>query len=168
MSDKITIRYKKLHKDAKPPKQAKDGDAGYDLFALEPTTLNPFERKAIKTGIAIEIPKGYYGRIAPRSGLAVKDGIDVLAGVVDAGYRDGVGVVLINLNVLEWLTLLFTNPKDAFQAIFGVKGLFKVDPNGKAVAQLIIEKCHEVEWVEAEELSSSERGTGGYGSTDKK
>jgi dUTP pyrophosphatase len=59
MSDKITIRYKKLHKDAKPPKQAKDGDAGYDLFALEPTTLNTFERKAIKTGIAIEIPKGY-------------------------------------------------------------------------------------------------------------
>lgn len=167
MSEKITIRYKKLHPDAKPPRQAKNGDAGYDLFALEPTTLSPFERKVIKTGIAVEIPKGYYGRIAPRSGLAVKNGIDVLAGVVDAGYRDDVGVVLINFNVLEWLGLLFSKPVDAFQALFGLAGTFKVDPNGKAVAQLIIEKCHEVKWVEAEELDSSERGTGKFGSSDK-
>ena len=86
---------------------------------------------------------GLYGRVAPRSGLAVKKGLDVLAGVVDAGYRGDVGVVLINLSSEE-VTL----------------------EKRSKVAQLIIEQCHDVDWVETDDLSESERGQGGYGSSD--
>jgi dUTP pyrophosphatase len=99
----------------------------------------------VNTGIQIAIPEGYYGRIAPRSGLAVKHGIDVLAGVVDSGYRGEVGVVLQNLGLMD----------------FEYR-------EGDRIAQLIIEKCHDVEWEEVEseeDLVSSERGEGGFGST---
>jgi dUTP pyrophosphatase len=163
----LTIRFKKLTPSAQTPTQAKRGDAGYDLYATESVTIKPFQRAVVKTGIAIEIPEGYYGRIAPRSGLAVKAGIDVLAGVVDAGYRNEVGVVLINLNVLDWLYLIVTNPVEAFASLFGTSGEFKIK-QGDKVAQIIIEKCHSISWIESTELTDSERGQDGFGSTDKK
>lgn len=172
MISEINIRYKKLHSEAKKPEQAKDGDAGYDLFALESATLLPFERKVIKTGLAIEIPKGCYGRVAPRSGLAVKAGIDVMAGVVDSGYRNEVGVVLINLDVLGWLQNMFkailgkNDSAMSFQSIFGAFGRFQIE-KGDKIAQLIIEKCHKVNWIESEVLDDSDRNLGGFGSTGK-
>jgi len=76
------VKFKKIKDNAVIPIK-KDGDAGYDLCAVEAVTISPFERKIILTGLQIEIPVGFYGRIAPRSGLAVKSGIDVMAGVVD-------------------------------------------------------------------------------------
>ena len=94
------------------------------------------------TGISISIPRGYYGRVAPRSGLALRDGIDVLAGVIDAGYRGEVGVILIN----------FGDKSFAFR-------------KGDRIAQLIIEKCHEVEWQEVDELNGTARGDDGFGSS---
>ena len=92
----MEIKFKCLESNAKQPYRAKESDAGYDLFATESCVIQPMERKLVSVGISIEIPDGYYGRIAPRSGLAVKNGIDVLAGVVDSGYRDCLKVVLIN------------------------------------------------------------------------
>ena len=128
--------------DATTPIQATSGDAGNDLFSTEAVELEPLQRKIVKTGISIAIPQGLYGRVAPRSGLAVKHGIDVLAGVIDAGYRGEVGVVLINLS----------SDKVSLE-------------KGSKIAQLIIEKCHSVHWEEVSDLSESERLDAGFGST---
>ena len=95
----MEIKYSKLNSEAKEPFRANPSDAGYDLFSTQYETLEQFQRKLISTGINIEIPDGFYGRIAPRSGLACKKGIDVLAGVIDSGYRGEIKVLLINLNL---------------------------------------------------------------------
>ncbi|MCX6823386.1 MAG: dUTP diphosphatase [candidate division SR1 bacterium] len=141
----LTIPFQKLSDKAITPAQATSGDAGYDLFATEEYILKPGERKLFKTNISTAIPYGYYGRIAPRSGLAYKHGIDVLAGVIDTGYRGDIGIILINFG-----------PED-----------FPVH-EGDKIAQFIIEKCHDVSWQEVETLSESERGAGARGSTGHK
>ena len=140
----MKINIKKLEEKATLPSRASEADAGYDLYSLKDSyaRANPGERILVKTGISVAIPQGYYGRIAPRSGLAYKHGIDVLAGVIDSGYRGEVGVVIINLG------------KESH--------LFE---GGSRVAQLIIEKCHDVEWQECEDLDDSDRGEGGFGSS---
>ena len=97
----------------------------------------------VKTGLIIEVPDNYYGRIAPRSGLAFKNGIDVMAGVIDSGYRNEVGVILYNT--------------DQFKG-FEVK-------IGDRIAQLIIEAHYNFEFEETSQLSDTERGSGGFGST---
>ena len=71
--DLVFVRFKKLRPNARKPKNHKVGDAGFDLSATTPMTLHPMQRALVPTGIALEIPRGYYGRIAPRSGLALKD-----------------------------------------------------------------------------------------------
>ncbi len=131
----LTIQFKKLNDKAITPSQATPWDAGYDLFTTENYILKPGERKLFATHISIAIPYGYYGRIAPRSWLAYKHGIDVLAGVVDTGYRGDIGIIVINL----------------WQEDFAIK-------EGDKIAQLIIEKCHDVTRKEVEELTESERG----------
>lgn len=103
------IYLKKLSDDAVTPQQMKSG-AGADLYSVESYTLYPWERKLFKTNIAVAIPEGYYGRIAPRSSLALKWGIDVLWGVIDANYRGDIGVILINLwqedfTVEKWMRI---------------------------------------------------------------
>ena len=81
----MEIKIKRLSKLATFPSRANDGDAGYDLYSVRNIVIGPMERAVVPIGISIEIPKGYYGRIAPRSGLAIKQGVDVLAGVIDSG-----------------------------------------------------------------------------------
>jgi dUTP pyrophosphatase len=157
--EELEIKFKKLSGVAKIPTQAKESDAGYDLYSCQTLFIAPMERAIISIGIAIEIPKGYYGRVAPRSGLAVKHGIDVLAGVVDSGYRDELKVVLINLNPPE-----FPHQQDVFNNIFGSRNRFVVK-QGDRIAQLIIEKCHSVKFLEQESLSDSQRNIGGFGSS---
>ena len=138
----MKISVLKLHPDATLPTQGAPFDAGYDLTSVEHKKIPPMGRTVVPTGISMEIPEGFYGRVAPRSGLAVKKGIDVLAGVIDSGYRNEIGVVLINLG-----------------------GSLVTLPAGTRIAQIIIEKCHEVEWNDVEELGASNRGQGGFGST---
>ena len=82
--------------NAKIPTRGTSESAGYDLYSLNDYYVYPQERTNIRTGITLEIPKGYYGRIAPRSGLALKNGIDVMAGVIDCDYRGEIGVILYN------------------------------------------------------------------------
>lgn len=140
------IQFKKLWDKAQTPSQATMADAWYDLYSIENYTLKPGERKLFKTNISAAIPVWYYGRIAPRSGLAYKHGIDVLAGVIDSGYRWDIGIILIN---------------------FGNED-FVVEEWNK-IAQFIIEKCHNVEWREVDELDdSTERWAGGRWSTGNK
>jgi deoxyuridine 5'-triphosphate nucleotidohydrolase len=110
----MEINYSKLCKEAREPFQANESDAGYDLFSTQYITIEPFQRKLVSTGISVEIPQGFYGRIAPRSGLACKNGIDVMAGVIDSGYRGEIKVLLINFN-FEGYNLKPTT----FEAMFG-------------------------------------------------
>lgn len=131
----------------------RDEDAGYDLRASFPDffkesgrTINPGQRALIPTNLILSIPRGYYGRIAPRSGLAFKSGVDTLAGVIDSGYRAEVGVILLN-----------TDKHDSFTV-----------REGDRIAQLIIESCLTCDLIEVNELPSSERGEDGYGSTGMK
>ena len=138
----MKIKIKKVFPEAQVPTRANDKDAGYDLYSTESLPLTPHTRQAICTGICVEIPKGYYGRIAPRSGLALKAGLDVLGGVIDSGYRNEIKVILINFR----------------------EGLVSIE-EGDRIAQLIIEKCEDVEWEQVEELGSSERGESGFGSS---
>ena len=142
----MIIKFNKLNNNAKPPKRANNTDAGADLCSLEKHTIQPLERKLVSTGISMEIPEGYYGRIAPRSGLAVKHGVDTLAGVVDSSYRGEIKVVLYNTDKSNTLFI----------------------EEGDRIAQIIIERHYNFEFVEVvEELSESNRGTGGFGSTGK-
>lgn len=140
----MKIKIKLLSEWAKTPTRGTEESAGYDLYAAQNGEIDPLKRSLIKTNISIAIPKGYYGRIAPRSGLAYKNGIDVMAGVIDSDYRGDVGVILYNTGA----------------DIFNVK-------QGDRIAQLIIEKCHVADWDLAEDLSDTDRGEGGYGHTGK-
>lgn len=123
--------------------------AGMDLRAelTEPITLKPLGRAIVKTGLFIELPIGYEAQVRPRSGLAAKKGITVLnsPGTIDADYRGEIGVILVNLS---------DEP-------------FTVE-NGERIAQLIIAKHERAEWIEAESLSETDRGAGGFGSTGTK
>lgn len=141
----MEIKIKKLSDTAKIPHHGSEAAAGYDLCSVETIRITPNHRKLIKTGLALSIPDGYYGRIAPRSGLAFKHGIDVLAGVIDADYRGELGVILYNSGVTDFLV-----------------------NDGDRIAQLIIEKCHKVNWEEVTELEESVRSDGGFGSTGSK
>lgn len=143
----MNIFIKKLSLDAIIPTQAKENDAGYDLYSIEDGFLFGSQRKLFKTGVGMGIPPGFYGRIAPRSGLAYKQGLDVLGGVVDANYRGEIGVILLN-----------TTAKGEDLQVVHIK-------KGDKIAQLIIEKCHTVKWIEVNQLSETDRGTGGFGST---
>ena len=155
----MEINYSKLCKEAREPFQANESDAGYDLFSTQYITIEPFQRKLVSTGISVEIPQGFYGRIAPRSGLACKNGIDVMAGVIDSGYRGEIKVLLINFN-FEGYNLKPTTS----EAMFGSANKLDIKP-GDRIAQLIIEKCHQTKWNEMKTLNNSKRGQDGFGSS---
>lgn len=142
----IEIAVSRLRDDATLPRQAYDGDAGLDLAACDRITLGPGERAVVGTGLAVAIPEGYAGFVQPRSGLAARHGIAVVnsPGLIDAGYRGELRVVLLN-----------TDPDEAFT----------VEP-GMRVAQLVVLPAPAVELVELEELpESAERGARGFGSS---
>ena len=140
----MQILFTKLSEKAIIPQQATTSDAGYDLCSTETYTLKKWERKLFKTNISLAIPHGYYGRVAPRSWLAYKFGLDVLAWVIDSWYRWDLWVIVINFGDDEYTI----NEWDK-------------------IAQLIIEQCHEIEWVESETLPEADRGEGARGSTGK-
>ena len=144
INNNMFVYVKKLVESAMIPARANKTDAGYDLWSVESYTLKPLERKLFKTGIAVEISEGHYGRIAPRSGLAYKHGLDTLAGVIDSSYRGEIGVILINLG-----------DKDVYIT------------HGDRIAQLIIETCHQPAMIQVEDLNDSSRAEKGFGSTGK-
>jgi dUTP pyrophosphatase len=138
-----TLKVKLLSEDGTLPKRMNDLDAGYDISSAEDYIIHPGPHHyAVSTKIAVAIPPGYYGRIAPRSGLAYKYGIDVLAGVIDASFRGEIKVILINHGEKH-----FTICK------------------GDRIAQLVIEKICTPPVQQVEELDDTERGEGGFGST---
>lgn len=142
MSGVPTIRVVAVRVGARLPLRATPWAAGADLHAIDRVRLAPGERRLVPTGLSVEIPPGYYGRIAPRSGLAVKHGVDTLAGVIDSDYRGEINVLLVNLG-------------DTPVELGG----------GERIAQLIVEQAAPCEFVWAETLADSVRGDGGFGST---
>lgn len=130
------------------PAYQTEGSAGMDLRANleESVSLQPLERKLIGTGLFIELPVGYEAQIRPRSGLAFKHGLTVLnsPGTIDADYRGEIKVLLVNLS----------------QESFEVK-------DGERIAQMVIARHEQITWQNVENLSDTERGAGGYGSTGK-
>ncbi|KAL2504107.1 Deoxyuridine 5'-triphosphate nucleotidohydrolase [Abeliophyllum distichum] len=136
------LRVKKLSEKAILPSRASPLSAGYDLSSASETKVPARGKALIPTDLSIAIPEGTYARIAPRSGLAWKHSIDVGAGVIDADYRGPVGVILFNHSDVD----------------FEVKA-------GDRIAQLIIEKIVNPEVTEVDDLDSTVRGSGGFGST---
>jgi len=133
----------RLSPQAVLPVRGSPGAVGYDLTSTEPVILKPGERGLFSTGLAIIVPEGTYGRVAPRSGLTVKNGLHVGAGVIDPDYRGEVKVSLFNL------------------------GSSEVELSaGSKVAQLILEKVELPDVVEVTSLDETVRGSGGFGSTD--
>jgi dUTP pyrophosphatase len=137
------FKVKLLNKDAQVPKKADSGCAGYDVFSTVTVSLQPGTRQLIPIGISTEISKEYYLRVAPRSGLSVKE-IDVGAGVIDSSYRGEIKVLLINNN----------------STYFDIN-------KGDKIAQLILERCSDAKIEVTDFLSETERGYGGFGSTGK-
>ncbi len=140
------LRVKRLTLTAQLPVRGSAGAIGYDLFADIGAAfpIPRMERRAIPTGIALAIPPGHYGRIAPRSGMALRDGIAVLGGVIDPDFTGEVKVILANLG-------------DECVAI----------APGQRIAQLILERASVVDVLEADELDGTGRGAGGFGSTGR-
>ncbi|MFN2576560.1 MAG: dUTP diphosphatase [Pyrinomonadaceae bacterium] len=142
MNNANVLKFKKLDANATLPTRGSPSAAGLDLHSIEAITLEPKQRRLIRTGLAVAIPEGYYGRLAPRSGLATQKGIDVLAGVIDADYRGEIQCLLHNTGA-EIVDL----------------------PAQARICQLIVEKIitPTSEW--ADELTNTMRGSGGFGST---
>lgn len=142
----IKINFQKLHPEAQIPSYAHLGDAGADVYAVAEVTLQPLDRAAIPTGLAVDIPLGYEIQVRPKSGLALKHGITVLnsPGTVDAGYRGEIQVIVVNLGKEPYT---FTK--------------------GQKIAQLVLKTVVQAHYVEGA-LGTSDRGTGGFGSTGLK
>ena len=140
----MTVNFLKTHPDAVLPAYARPGDAGMDVCACEAATLQPGERKLVRTGLVMELPRGTEAQMRPRSGLALKHGVTLLntPGTIDEGYRGELGVILINLGA----------------------GPFEVQP-GMRIAQMVIAPVLSVDTAEVAEVSGTARGTGGFGST---
>jgi dUTP pyrophosphatase len=141
----VRVLVKRVDSAIPLPRYARADDAGLDLHAAKDVTLAPGERALVPTGLAIALPPGYAGFVVPRSGLALRHGISMVntPGVVDAGYRGEVMVLLINHDRERAVTLA----------------------RGERIAQLVIQRVERADLVEVHELPPSDRGAGGFGST---
>lgn len=140
----MTVHFKRIHPSAVLPSYAHPGDAGLDICACESATLRPGERRLVRTGLIMELPDGTEAQMRPRSGLALKHGVTLLntPGTIDAGYRGELGVIMINLG---------HEP-------------FEVRP-GMRIAQMVVAPVLRATCVEVGDVTDTERGEGGFGST---
>jgi dUTP pyrophosphatase len=144
----IEIALKLLDEGLPLPRYQHAGDAGFDLPSRIDFVIEPGERATVPTGVAAQIPRGYAGLVLPRSGLAARFGIALVnsPGLIDAGYRGEIAVVLIN-----------TDKRQPFEI-----------KRGDRIAQLVIQKIEEAVIIEADRLDETSRGAGGFGSTGTK
>lgn len=143
--DNVRVPIKILSRDARIPHMAYNGDAGVDLRSVERIVLKPQERAMVATGLAIALPEGYAGFILPRSGLAAKHGISIVnaPGLIDSNYRGELKVILLN-----------TDPDNSFTIEIGDR-----------IAQLIVMPVPTINFEQVEELTESQRGESGFGSS---
>ncbi|KKT20690.1 MAG: DUTPase, dut [Parcubacteria group bacterium GW2011_GWB1_43_8] len=138
----MLIKFQKILDEAIIPHYAHQGDAGMDIFSVEETIIKSGERKSVRTGVKMELAEGFVALVWDKSGLALKNGIKTMAGVIDSGYRGEIGVVLANLSGQD----------------------YKIE-KGQKIAQMLIQKVERAEIEEVKELSETKRGAGGFGST---
>ena len=138
----MLIKFQKILDDAIIPHYAHPDDAGMDIFSAEEMTIKAGERKNVRTGIKMEMPEGFVALVWDKSGLAAKNGIKTMAGVIDSGYRGEIGIVLANLSGRD----------------------YKIE-KGQKIAQMLIQKAERAEIEEVKELSETKRGADGFGST---
>ena len=143
----MTVAFRRIHPDAAVPAYAHEGDAGMDLRSVDDVVIPPGRRALVHTGLVMQLPPCAEAQVRPRSGLALKHGVTVLnaPGTIDAGYRGEVGVILANFGDSD----------------FEVK-------KGDRIAQLVVAPVTQPAVVEVDEVSSSDRGDGGFGSTGVK
>lgn len=142
MYKSVSVKVLKLNEKAVIPKQGSKFSAGSDLYSIEDCILEPNTRKLVSTGISLQFTENVYGRIAPRSGLAFKNGIDVMAGVIDSDYTGEIKVLLYNTSDVK----------------------FEIQ-SGDRIAQIIFESYKQPSFVEVYNLDSTERSSSGFGST---
>ena len=152
MDNNQSIYFVSQTDQGKEPKKASPDEAGFDLYAAEDMVIKPGQRKLISTDIAMQIPRYHYGQIFDRSGMAWKNGLHVMAGVIDSTYRGIVKVMLFNTNSVLYRLLGMKNVK--------IK-------KGDRIAQIVILLLPGVKFVETGELDDSTRGDDGFGSTGK-
>ena len=143
----VKIKIKKIHPDAIIPKYAHKGDSGMDVYSVEEFELKTLERKLVKTGLSFEIPIGYEIQTRPKSGLAIKYGITIVnaPGTIDSCYRGELGIIIMNTDKETYLI-----------------------KKGEKIAQIVLQKVEEMEFIETENLDSTSRGDKGFGSTGQK
>ena len=168
---KLILNFKKLSPTAITPTKAHTTDAGFDLYADEATIITYGETVAVKTNIAIELPEGYVADVRPRSGLTLNTGLRVHYGTIDAGYRDGIGIICENGNhepmisdVMYFVASELTEDK-TYSDFIGEKEIVIHIERGQKIAQLVILPIPEITFQEVTELSDSDRGVNGFGST---
>ena len=142
MNNFVNVNVLKIHEKAVLPKQGSSLAAGSDLYSVEEYTLQPLSRRLISTGLKMQFPSNVYGRIAPRSGLAFKNGIDTMAGVIDPDYTGEIKV------------LLYNNSNEPFEI-----------KSGERIAQIIFESFKQPLFNEVKQIQETERSSGGFGST---
>jgi dUTP pyrophosphatase len=145
----MKVQIQRVRPNTPIPVYQHSGDAGMDLVNMGPEIdLAPMSRTLIPTGIRVAIPEGYEIQIRPRSGMALKKGLTLLntPGTIDAGYRGEIGVIMFNSNLNETIKIL---PLER-------------------IAQAVLKRFEEIEWIESEDLDASTRGEGGFGSTGTK
>lgn len=138
----MLIKFQRVLAEAIIPHYAHQGDAGMDIFSAEETVIKAGEIKSVKTGLKMEMTDGFVGLVWDKSGLALKNGIKTMAGVIDSGYRGEIEVVLMNLGDND----------------------YKIE-KGQKIAQMLIQKVERAEIEEVKNLNETSRGGGGFGST---
>lgn len=174
MGNKVTVGFKKVHPDAKLPTYAHEGDAGMDVYAVEDVELQPGKATLVSTGLIAEIPAGYEIQVRPRSGLALKSNVTVWngTGTVDAKYRGVIGVILMYIPSWDKVERcnFISDGHDADGAPNirrGIRAESYMVKKGDKIAQLVLAPVTTCHPVEVQEVSETERGTGGFGSTGK-
>ena len=165
----ITVKVKKLHEDAFIPAKAYVEDAGFDLHALEDVVVPPGETVKVRTGLAFEISNGYEMQVRPRSGVSLETKLRVVLGTVDSQYRGEVGVIVDNISLMtdfqnfaNHVTLINNETRHSEEVVPWETYLIR---KGERIAQAVIQKIPTINLVEVDELSNSDRGENGFGST---
>ena len=151
----MIVNIRRISETAITPVKSHTQDACFDLFANEEVVLKYGETKVVPTGIAIELPDGYYADVRPRSGLTSKSALRVHLGTIDSNYRGDIGIICENASHRKLSSLNYIDTDIIVK-------------RGDKIAQLLVQKLPEIELVEVNELSDSERGLNGFGSTDNK
>lgn len=161
----MQIGFKKAHPEAKLPVYAHKGDAGMDVCAVEDVELQPGKATLVSTGLVADIPTGYEIQVRPRSGLALKQNITVWnsPGTIDSNYRGTIGIIMMYLPDIDRLSIYETST--LYSKCLEVNAKPFVVHKGDRIAQLVVAPVTKCTPVEVKEVSDTDRGTGGFGST---